>query len=128
MVDIIDINKDLIPYSFNILLDKTYKLGIKYNEYNDTVLVDLFDEEGNEVYLNETMTYSMPLWWYQLEDINGNRNVNFPDKYLIPLSVDGVERLVNFENLQDKIVLVVTDRNHEFGEFDFLRYDDEVTL
>ncbi len=124
MVSIIEIDKDLIPYTFEILLNKNYKLGVKWNEYADKIVVDLFDIEDNPIFLGETMVYNQPLWWSFMEDVNGNLNPDFPDNYLVPLSVDGVERDVNFENLQDKVVLTVLPRGAEYGEFDFTFYDN----
>lgn len=125
MVSIIKIEKDNIPYSFEVLLNETYRLYFKWNELADQIVVDLHDVDDNPIFIGETMVYNQPLWWSVMEDIKGNLRQGFPDNYLIPRSVDGVERDVNFENLQDKIVLTVLPREATYGEFDFTFYDND---
>ena len=110
-MEIIEIDKNLIPYRFKIkITNGIFQLGIRYNDYADRIYVDLFTDTGDIIQDNETMTYGIPLFKNVMEDVNGNLNPSYPDKYIQPLAPDGVEVECNLENLGVSYFLALRDR------------------
>lgn len=97
--DYIEINKNLIPYEFQILLvDEMFKIGVNYNTTAALFVVDLYklnEETGlyNEVCLGEPVIYGKPLW----QDVR--RVGSFPNLKIIPLDESGSTIAVTFDNL-----------------------------
>ena len=111
---IIEIDKDLIPYKFNLkFTNDTFKFCIRYNSYSDRIVIDLYDTDDNIIQDNATVTYGIPMFMQFMEDSNGNLNPNYPDKYIIPLSTDGEEVTCNLENLGETYFLTLIDRSWE---------------
>ena len=61
MRDRIEIEKDQIPYSFDILLaDEEFELGIYYNQRHDLFIIELIKNEETLGY--EPIIYGVPLF------------------------------------------------------------------
>ena len=111
-MDIIDIDKDSIPYTFSLkFTNDTFKFCIRYNAYSDRVIMDLYDTDNNLIQDNETLTYGIPLFKQFMEDGSGNLNSDYPDKYIIPLASDGEEVECNLSNLGESYFLALIDRS-----------------
>lgn len=101
-MEVIAVTVDDIPYKQEVVLDSTsHIVQFRHNPVTDTVEVDLYDTAGNLIHSGETIVYGMPLW-YPFLGQNGYPKVN-----IVPVSVDGVERLVNMETLGTLVKLAV---------------------
>lgn len=107
--DRILITKDLIPYSFNILLaDELFTLTVYYNEKHDLFTVAL-EKDGEMICAGEPIIYGTPLF----------RDVylagNYPAIDIVPLDESGENNTVTFENLNETVFLTVENYD-ESGE------------
>lgn len=94
----IDIDKDLIPYSFEMSLNnKTYQFTINYNNTHDFFTVDL--HRNDEVLVNgEKIVYEKPLFaTTQYKDI--------PDISILPYDLSGEVDRITFKNFNEKVFL-----------------------
>lgn len=99
-MDTITINKDLIPYEFEILLaDDLFKLRIDYNNTADLFTVSLYKDD--ELICVEPIIYGIKLFQDTFQ----------PDKYpaldIIPIDESGQITAVTFDNLCDTVLLKV---------------------
>ena len=97
------INKDLIPYTFDILLaDEMFNFHIGYNNAADVFTVTL-SKDGVVLCAGEPIIYGVPLFG----DLK-NRG-NFPKVNIIPLDDSGERNAVTYDNLSTTVILQVTD-------------------
>ena len=106
MRDRIEINKNLIPYTFNILLaDHWFELYINYNETGDFFTVTLYKDE--ELICTEPIVYGVPLF----------QDLRQPDDYpaidIVPLDESGESAAVTFSNFNELVFLTVDDEGDE---------------
>lgn len=104
------ITKDLIPYSFNILLaDELFTLTVDYNEKHDFFTVAL-EKDGEMICEGEPIVYGFPLFadMYDPE--------TYPCIDIIPLDESGKEKAVSFENFNETVFLTVDNYLDESGE------------
>ncbi len=99
--DRILITKDLIPYSFDILLaDELFTLTVNYNESHDFFTVGL-EKDGEVICEGEPIVYGFPLF----------RDIYIAGKYpsidIIPIDESGERNSVTFENLNETVFLTV---------------------
>lgn len=102
MRDRIKINKDLVPYSFTILLgDQWYELLVKYNKTSDLFTVTLYKD--GELIATEPVIYGVRLfhdvWQPEI----------YPSIEIIPLDESGQNSTVSFENLGETVFLTIAD-------------------
>ena len=95
------VNKDLIPYNFNILLaDELFNITIGYNEGHDFFTVALMKDD-EMVCEGEPVVYGVPLF----------RDIYIVDKYpaidIIPIDESGTQDTVTFENLGKNVFFTV---------------------
>ena len=102
------ITKDLIPYTFNILLaDELFNLTIEYNENCDLFTVAL--RKDNELICEgEPIVYGFPLF----SDIY--QAGKYPALNIIPIDESGENTSVSFKNLNETVFLTID--NDESGE------------
>lgn len=96
----IEIEKELIPYDFEIELgDELFTLDFRYNENHDFFTVDLYK---NDVLLcaGEKLVYGMPLFSEVYDD-------EFPAPTIIPLDPSGKESDVTWDNLNETVFLII---------------------
>ena len=111
--DIIEIDKSVIPYEFNIVLaDETFLIGVNYNETAQLFTLDLskLDEEtGKFVTLckGEPIIYGKPLW----EDVFINEK--YPAVVIVPYDESGENNAVTFDNLNETVFLVIDNTEEE---------------
>jgi hypothetical protein len=101
-MDYIDIEKDLIPYRFDIsLADVIYTFEVHYNEQFDYFTVDL--EQGGEVLVTgEKLVYGTCLFY----DVMDNR---FPRVPIVPYDQSETENVVNWRTLSESVFLYLIE-------------------
>lgn len=96
----IEIEKELIPYSFEIELGaEIFELEIRYNQVGDYFTIDLY-KDGEVLCYGEKIVYGEPLF----DAIYDSR---FPAPTIIPMDVSGNETRVGWDNLNETVFLVV---------------------
>lgn len=104
MRDYIEINKELLPYSFNILLaDEWFELYISYNKTADLFTVTLYKED--ELICTEPVILDMTLF----KDVY--QPGKFPAIEIVPQGANEVA--VTFENLGETVFLTVDDEGED---------------
>lgn len=98
MADIkyLPINKDAIPYRFNIKIhDTTYTFEVHYNSEGNYFTVDLY--HGNRLLrCGEKIVYGRPLF-------NVYRNKDFPNARIVPWDFAGKETRVGWDTLNTAV-------------------------
>lgn len=103
MAEHIKIEKENIPYSFDIMLsDKTYTFNINYSLVSDRFTVDLL-LEGKLLAAGEKIVYGVPLF----EQI---RDTSFFDEIIVPYDLSKQQTEVNFSNLGETVFLWILPR------------------
>lgn len=96
----IEIEKDLIPYRFEIELGaEIFDMEIHYNQVGDYFTIDLY-KDGEVLCCGEKIVYGEPLF----SEIYDSR---FPAPTIIPLDESGKETRVGWNNLNETVYLVV---------------------
>ncbi len=100
MRDIIEVEKELIPYNFDILLEKEeFNIYIMYNAVSDSFTVTL-SKNGKILVDNEPVMYGVPLF----KDVY---NVDFPCIDIVPLDESGQTDIVTWENFGKTVFLTI---------------------
>ena len=107
----IEIDKKKIPYEFQLRSkDRLFTVVVKHSYCQDRIYLDLLDEERNAILLGEKLVYGRPLAFHLLEDKNGNLNIDLPQAFIVPLSIDNKVRVVNLKNLSETVFLEYVER------------------
>ena len=119
---VLEFDKDSIPYSITLTIkDIEFELVFRYHLSTDRFYVDLYlDDEL--IQANEMIQYGIPLWYNVMADIDGNLNSNYPDCWIIPLSIDGKYRTCGYKNLGESVVLTIQDRYDTNETVDVILY------
>lgn len=101
-MQIIEINKGLIPYTFSILLgEEIFNFRIDYNNTAGFFTVSL-TKNGETLCSGEPIVYGMPLFG----DIKTRGE--FPKVDITPIDESGEACAVTFDNLSSTVLLSVT--------------------
>lgn len=104
MYDTITINKELVPYTFNIMLGgELFEIGIDYNETYGFFTVSL-SKDDETVCNGEKIVYGKPL--FEEIFINGK----FPSVEIVPFDISGETDSVTFDNLSETVQLIINDQ------------------
>lgn len=105
-MEYIEIDKNMIPYSFEITLnDKTYTFYVKYNVLKDFFTIDLYRND-EVIVLGEKLVYGKPLFsTSQYKDV--------PDVKIIPFDLTGKSERITFENLNEEVFLYLVGDDDE---------------
>lgn len=107
MAEILEIQKDLIPYEFDILLaSELFTLQFNYNATADLFTVDLY-KDGKLICAGEPIVYGIPLW----SDVY--KSETFPAVDIIPRDPSGESNAVTFDNLGDTVLLIIDNGGEE---------------
>lgn len=99
--DILEIDKELLPYKFEILLsDELFELHINHNATADLFTIDLY-KDGELVCAGEPIVYGVPLW----KDVY--KAGVFPAVDIIPTDPSGESNAVTYDNLSNTVLLVI---------------------
>lgn len=91
-MEYIDIEKDLVPYRFDVDLDEeTFTFEVNYNPEKDFFTVDL-EKDGEVLVVGEKIVYGTPLF----TDVWDSR---FPLTTILPWDESGLSSVVNWETL-----------------------------
>lgn len=104
MKDRILIKKELIPYTFNIMLaDDMFIVSVDYNATGDFFTLGLTDAEGNVVARSEKLVYGMPVFG----DIYNP--ITFPCLTIVPCDDSGQEDVITWDNFGETVFLCIDD-------------------
>lgn len=103
----IEINKSLIPYTFEILLGgELFEIGVDYNNTAELFTLSL-SKDGEVVCAGEPVIHGQKLW----------ASVYQPEKYpavdIVPLDESGNTDKVTFDNLNETVFLTIDDGGDE---------------
>lgn len=113
MLEIVKLEiEPLIPLIQTIMVDgANFKLNFYWREYDDSVMVDLLDEENNILIKGDTVRLNIPLFTKFLPDGNLNIPQKFPQKLIVPLADNEYVR-VGINTLFVDIHLYLIDREY----------------
>ena len=109
--DRIPVNKNLIPYQFNIVLTGTlFTLRFDYNKLHDFFTVSL-SKGGKDIICGEKIVYGQKLF-------NGVflNNGDFPACDIIPLDLSGRVDEVNWETFCEDVFLWIDNAEESISE------------
>lgn len=110
MRDRIEIDKSLLPYSFDILLaSEWYNLEFKYNESFDLFTVTLSKNDEVLVY-DEPLIFGMPLFG----DLYTSGD--FPILTIEPYDESGQETDITYENFGETVFLTINNFEDDENE------------
>ena len=102
MKDRILINKNMIPYSYNIMLwDNLYEIEINYNKTEDLFTIALY-KDNLCICFGEPIIYGVPLF----KDIY---NYGFPSVTIIPYDESEINNKVTYDNFNETVFLCIDD-------------------
>lgn len=103
MRDYIEINKNQIPYAFNILLaDQWFELLIDYNKTADMFTVAVYKDD--ELLTSEPLVLNVPLF-------QDTYKPGFPAVNIIPCDPSGTSSRVTWDNLGETVFLTIDDES-----------------
>lgn len=104
---VIEINKDIIPYSFNIpLANELYEMRIDYNNTADLFTVSL-SKNGVVLCSGEPIVFGVPL--FNSLQTRGD----FPSVTITPVDESGEANAVTFDNLSNTVLLKVSGGDYD---------------
>lgn len=99
----IKIYPEKLPYIFEI---DGFKFEIYSNSYSGNLYINGYDKNGELLGEGgEKLILDFPLWWVYTIDLNGNRNIRYPNFNLVPRSIDGKNYDINKKTIGNKILL-----------------------
>ena len=102
MRDIIEIEKDLIPYNFDIMLgQEEFNIYIMYNSVTDSFTATL-TKNGEVLVDNEPIVYGIPLF----QDVQNER---FPCLNIVPFDESGQTDEITWDNFGVLVFLTIDD-------------------
>lgn len=105
--DVLEIKKELLPYSCDILLaGELFGLHFAYNATADLFTVDLY-REGELICAGEPIVYGVPLW----SDVYNAET--FPAVDIIPTDPSGESNAVTYANLCETVLLIIDNGEAE---------------
>jgi len=97
-MDYIDIEKDLIPYRFDVSLsDRMYTMEVHYNAEHDYFSLNL-ERDGEVLVVGEKLVYGVPLF----DDVTDER---FPRVKIVPYDEAEMSQSVNWDTLSVSVFL-----------------------
>lgn len=107
--DTIRISKNLIPYSFNIILaGEVFEIGIKYNEYADLFTISL-TKDKELICSGEPIVYGVPL--FQDIYVSGK----YPALKIVPFDESNEIKQVTWDNFEETVFLMIDNGSDEIG-------------
>lgn len=112
----IQIDKDLLPYNFDIVLknyanqDILYSIDINYNTASDFFTFTLY-YNGETLIENEKLVLGQPLFKFLSEDKESNLDEKFPKDVIIPIALTDKIGIVGYENINESVYLFIVNRD-----------------
>lgn len=108
--DRILINKEMVPYSFNIsLADELFNVTVNYNKRSDLFVLTL-KKNGEIICEGEPIVYGVPLF----RDVY--KAGEYPALDIIPIDESGEQKTVTFANFNETVFLTVDNTGGETDE------------
>ena len=105
-MEYIDIDKDLIPYTFDITLkDETYTFNVSYNQLKDFFTIDLYKND-KLIVVGEKLLYGKPLFLT-------SQHRDIPKVDIIPFDISENTERITFENLNEDVFLFIIDGDND---------------
>lgn len=102
MNEYIEIDKDEIPYSFEIeLAGEVFEIEVNYNQTYDFFTVDLF-KDGGVLVIGEKLIINRPLFENRV-------NIDLPKVQIIPKDRANSTTRITYENMNETVFLYVGD-------------------
>ncbi|MCS5501268.1 MULTISPECIES: phage baseplate plug family protein [Lysinibacillus] len=102
MNEYIEIDKDEIPYSFEIeLAGEVFEIEVNYNQTYDFFTVDLF-KDGGVLVIGEKLIINRPLFENRV-------NIDLPKVQIIPKDRANSATRITYENMNETVFLYVGD-------------------
>lgn len=102
-MEYIEIDKNLIPYSFDIELPGgEFTFDVRWNENGDFFTIDLYKDE-QLVKAGEKLVYGMEVFKTSYDPLH------YPACTIVPLDLSNQVDVVNWETLNNKVFLYLTD-------------------
>lgn len=103
MRDIIEIEKDMLPYSFDIVLaGEEFEMEIMYNKAAELFTVTLSKD-------NEVLVYNEPIIYGKELFSDVYKADLFPAISIVPLDQSGIETEVTYDNFCRTVFLTIDD-------------------
>ena len=97
----IEIEKELIPYTFEITLGmEVFVFDVLYNDREELFTVNLYDTDRNPLAYGEPLIYGEVLF-------NAVRDLTVPIVEIRPIDESGKETAITFSNMNDTVLLAV---------------------
>lgn len=107
MYDTIVINKELVPYTFEIVLGgELFTIGVDYNESYGFFTVSL-TKDDETICNGEKIVYGKPLFQEIFECDK------FPSVEIVPIDLSGEMSEVTFDNLSETVQLIINDQEED---------------
>jgi len=98
----IEIDKDEIPYSFEIeLAGEVFEIEVNYNQTYDFFTIDLF-KDGEVLVIGEKLIINRPLFKNRV-------NIDLPKVQIIPKDRANSATRITYENMNETVFLYVGD-------------------
>lgn len=105
-MDYIDIEKNLIPYRFDISLEEeVFTFEVHYNEQFDYFTLNL-EKDGEVLVHGEKLVYGSTLFY----DVMDNR---FPRVPIVPYDQSETESIVNWRTLSESVFLYLIEGDED---------------
>lgn len=97
-MEYIDIEKELIPYQFEIgLMGDSYEFHVYYNKTYDFFTVDLYHND-KVIVLGEKLVYGQPLF-------TTAKHKAIPNTVIVPFDIAGSVDTITYDNLGEQVFL-----------------------
>ncbi|TQR29387.1 phage baseplate plug family protein [Brevibacillus brevis] len=107
-MEFIEIEKEQIPYRFEIVLDDTvFTFEVHYNSEYDFFTVDL-ERNGEVLATGNKLVYGVPLFSYSADE-------RFPQVEIIPYDEAGITQEVTWTTLSETVFLYVFEKEEDDG-------------
>lgn len=108
-MNIIEFEQD-IPFSQKVNIEgKIFEFDFYWRKADDSILLDLKDDNNKLIVKGEEIRYGMPLFYRMCPDVNGNIRQDLPQKLIVPLTQNMKYERVGIETLFKTVFLTLQD-------------------
>ncbi|MGF9906965.1 phage baseplate plug family protein [Brevibacillus porteri] len=105
-MEIIEIEKEQIPYRFEIVLtDTVFTFEVHYNSEYDFFTIDL-ERDGEVLATGNKLVYGVPLFSSSVDE-------RFPQIEILPYDESGSAQVVNWKTLSESVFLYVFEEEED---------------
>ncbi|MBY0085777.1 phage baseplate plug protein [Brevibacillus brevis] len=105
-MEIIEIEKEQIPYRFEIVLtDTVFTFEVHYNSEYDFFTIDL-ERDGEVLATGNKLVYGVPLFSSSVDE-------RFPQVEILPYDESGSAQVVNWKTLSESVFLYMFEEEED---------------